>query len=265
MVTHGVGTPIDEKKDFIIKMSQKEKFWWNTAFPYDRTNANGDRVMIGDFDDRKGYMFCWAIDDDINQREIMFNNLKGDATVLDIQKALNYNAIAMQAFPGLVSDRRLLLDGIEYAAGTGTIFFEGFSGNAFGIVQGTLAVADIDIDLVLSRQPEFDINVVCWNEDEVKFSRHLHYKDFEQYDLTEDLQLDIGSIFTEGFQCEATAGPWINPFDGTVIAPGALWAVFMQRANNIMTGGNVWQPGQGTAPVSRSCIRLPGGPACPNF
>ncbi len=113
--------------------------------------------------------------------------------------------------------------------GTSTILFEGFAEDAFGIVDGTLAVANIGIDFINSIQPEFNINFFCWNENEVRYSRYLHYKDFEQYDLTDDLQLDIASIFTEGFQCATTS-------------THALWAVFYQTAGPTrVTGGNVWQ------------------------
>ncbi len=101
-------------------------------------------------------------------------------------------------------------------------------------MDGVLVVANLDIDLVKSIQPEFDITVFCWNEDETKYSRYLHFKDFAQYDLTDDLQLDVASIFTEGFHCATSS---THP----------LWAVFYQTAGVVLaTGGNVWQhPGTG--------------------
>ncbi len=229
MVTHGAdSTEIDEKKDFIIKLSPKEKFWWDTSTPYNRVNANGDRVSIQGFDERKGYLFCWAIDNTMTQKEICYDELKGDATLIDGQRAFNYNAIPSQCI-NVIGDRILNLDGVEYSMATSQIMFEGFAEDAFGVVDGTLAVAALDLDLIWSEQPEFDINVFCWNEDEVKFSRHLHYKDFAQYDLTTDLQLDLGSIFTEGFQCVTSC-------------PNPLWAIFYQTAGpGLAVGDNVWQ------------------------
>ncbi len=238
MITHGTeSTDIDEKKDFIIKMSPKEKFWWDTSRQYNRVNAEGDRVSIQAFDERKGYLFCWVIEDALWQNEICYDKLKGDATLLDGRRAFNYNAIPSQCgMDGVVGDRVLNLDGREYTCATSQIMFEGFAEDAFGVVDGTLAVANLDLDLIWSIQPEFDINVYCWNEDEVKFSRHLHYKDFAQYDLTDDLQLDIRSIFTPGFQCATTS---TNP----------LWAIFYQTAGpDLAAGGNVWQhPNAGKA------------------
>ncbi len=238
MVTHGDGTGIDEKKDFIIKMTAKEKFWWNTNFP-------NVKNQIQSFNGRKGYLFCWAIYDVIWQNEIDYDYLKGDATVVGRARAFNYNAIPSQKLiepdeeslpePNIFCGPRVLcLDGREYSMATSQIMFEGFAEDAFGVVDGVLVVANLDIDFIWSKQSEFDINVFCWNEDETKFSRHLHFKDFAQYDLTDDLQLDIDSIFTEGFHCATST---THP----------LWAVFYQTAGPaIATGGNVWQhPGTG--------------------
>ncbi len=234
MVTHGSVNPdIDEKKDFIIKMSPKEKFWWNTAAPYNSMNPDGDLVQIQAFNERKGYMFCYAIDNDISQTEIGFNYLKGDATVANGANAFNYNAIPSQAL-AVVGDRVLNLDGVEYTMATSQVMVEGFA-EVPGVINGTLAVANIGIDFILSEQPEFDINASCWNEDEVRFSRHLHYKDFEQYDFADDLQLSFDTIFTLGFQCATSS-------------TNAIWAVFHQTLGAMGYGGNVWQhPATGVA------------------
>ncbi len=246
IITHGVDGAIDEKKDFVIKLTPKEKFVWITSNPYDQ---RGNQIQ--GFDGRKGYMFCFAIDNPYDQREITFNYLKGDATVLNLgtASAFNYNAIPHQRLAGLFSmlegrpssdvtgerftgcatqgDRMLRLDGCEYTAATSQIMFEGLA-EIPGMLYGTLAVASPGLDFVDSEQPEFDINVYCWNEVETKFSRHLKFKDFAQYDLTKDLQLDIHSIFTLGWQCTTTT---THP----------LWAVLHQSLGTVFGwGGNVF-------------------------
>ncbi len=250
MVTHGPDNGIDEKKDFVIFLSPKEKFVWVTNNPIDKT-LKGSRTQIQGFDNRKGYMFCFTIVDQYTQEEGCADNMtdkscnvfKGDATLLDVSnaRAFNYNAIPHQVLPGegIEQDRILSLNGDEYSAAPSQIMFEGLA-EVQGSIYGTLAVASpgsavggpgetSDYDFILSRQPDFDINVYCWNEVETKFSRHLEFKDFEQYDLTKDLQLDIGSIFTLGFHCATTS---THP----------LWAVFHQNLGRVFAwGGNVFQ------------------------
>jgi hypothetical protein len=243
-VTHGPGGGIDQKHDFVITLTPKEKFVWMSHQPY---NQRGNQ--IGALAYRKGYLFCWAIDNEYDQFEKTWNYLKGDATFLSLAnaRAFNYNAIAHQRQPSnfnaLAPDKVLALDGHEYTMGTSQIMFEGLA-EVHGVLGGTLVVANPGIDFVNSKQPEFDINVYCWNEVETKFSRHLKYKDFEQYDLTRDLQLDISKIFTLGFQCATTS-------------THALWAVFQQDLGRVFGwGGNVWQhPGSGvsTAVILPDC------------
>jgi hypothetical protein len=249
-VTHGPGGGIDQKNDFVITLTPKEKFVWLSNQPY---NQRGNQ--IGALDHRKGYLFCWAIDNVYDQYEKTWNYLKGDATFLNLAnaRAFNYNAIAHQREPGgpnlTLPDKVLALDGHEYTMATSQIMFEGLA-EVPGAIGGTLVVANPGIDFVHSKQPEFDINVYCWNEVETKFSRHLKYKDFEQYDLTKDLQLEFSKIFTLGFQCATTS-------------THALWAVFKQDLGRIFGwGGNVWQhPGSGV----RTEVELPGAPQCPCF
>ncbi len=227
MITHGPDGAIDEKKDFVIEMTGKEKFLWVTNNAYDQ---RGNQIQ--GFDNRKGYLFCFQIDDKYSQLEDNVNGdcIKGDATLIEPANARGwqYNAIPHQAL-AIVQDRVLNLDGVEYSEVTSQVMFEGLA-EVKGSIYGTLAVASPgDIDFINSVQPEFDINIYCWNEVESKFSRHLHFKDFEQYDLTKDLQLDIHSIFTLGFHCATTA---TEP----------LWAVFHQNLGTVFGfGGNVWQ------------------------
>ncbi len=240
MITHGGDETIDEKKDFVIEMTGKEKFLWVTNRAY---NQRGNQIQ--GFDNRVGYMFCFMIDDKYSQLEDAVNGncIKGDATLVEPAnaRAWQYNAIPHQA-RAVLPNRVLNLDGGEYSAVTSQVMFEGLA-EVHGAIYGTLAVAspgrgicgdDVnvctsDYDFILSQQPEFDINIYCWNEVETKFSRHLHFKDFERYDLTRDLQLDVGSIFTLGFHCATTS---THP----------LWAVFHQNLAGVFGwGGNVFQ------------------------
>ncbi len=233
MITHGEDGTIDEKKDFVIEMTGKEKFLWVTNNAYEK----GSNQLQG-FDNRKGYMFCFMIDDKYSQKEVGGDCIKGDATLIGpTGAAFNYNAIPHQGL-NVVGNRVLNLDGGEYSTVTSQVMFEGLA-EVPGAIHGTLAVASPqDLDFYNSTQPEFDINIYCWNEVESKFSRHLPFKDFAQYDLTKHLQLDLDKIFTLGWHCATTS-----------TAP--LWAVFHQTLAGVFGwGGNVWQqPGTGVAAV----------------
>jgi hypothetical protein len=243
MVTQGVDGTIDEKKDFVVKLTGKEKFVWMSSQPY---NQRGNQIQ--GFAGRKGYMFCYAIDNVHDQLEIGYDFLKGDATLLNphMGVAFNYNAIPHQTGE-VLGDRILRLDGNEYTMATSQIMFEGLA-EVPCCIGGILAVASPGIDFVDSMQPEFDINLFCWNEVETKFSRHVPFKDFAQYDLTRDLQLDIRSLFMLGWHCATTS---TNP----------LWAVFHQSLGGIYGwGGNVFQEPTKAVPAT---IVLPPVPVAP--
>lgn len=223
-----------EKKDFFIHITQKEPFWWQTNRPYNRTDRDGVLTQIQDFAGRKGFMFCWAINDDKQALEIDWDYLKGDAMLFNggNGRAWQYNAIPHQML-NPAQDRILNLDGVEYTMATSQIMIEGFA-EGFSGIKGTLAVANLDIDFINSLQPPFDINLDCWNQNESKQSRHLHFTDsFKQYDLTTDLQLSLSKIFTPKFECA-----------NTTTRP--LWAVFYQYTGGLAWGSNVFQhPGSG--------------------
>ena len=248
-VTHngtvsGEGQPkMDQKSDFIIKMSPKEKFWWDTSTDYNRVNADGNLVSISNLNNRKGYMFCFAVDGAFTRLEISFNYLKGDATIYGGGKAFNYNVIPSQGL-AVVGDRVLNKDGVEYTQSTSRIMFEGFTAGTFGL-SGTLAVANLGIDYLLSNQPEFDINYKCYNENEIWRSRHTHFKDFEQYSLSNLSGLNLRSNMGKVFQCTADGGTH------------ALEAVFFQTAGNLAFGGNIWQ--DPNYPVTTTTILPPVG------
>jgi hypothetical protein len=265
MVTRGIEDNIDGKISFHIYLTPKEKFTWNTKFPFDRAE-----MTIPGFDGRIGYMFCFAINNDFEGLEIRYNFLTGSATLWfpnspgtpppppDRRRrdqppstgggdhrntAFNYNAIPHQGLR-VVRDRVLNLDGVEYSMATGQIMFEGLVAIPDAI-SGTLAVASPGIDFPDQIQPEFQIEISCWNEDELDFHRVLAFKDFEQYDLADDLVLDFDNIFTLGFHCATTS-------------PNPLWAVFHQNLRavdqdletNFGWGGNVFQePSAGVSAV----------------
>ncbi len=227
----------DRKTDFTISLTPKEKFVWMTSKPY---NQRGNQIQA--YNGQTGYLFCWAIRDKYAQLEIDYDQLKGDATVISATgSAFNYNAIPSQAL-AVIPDKRLHLDGVEYSAGPSQIMLEGLAGIP-GTIEGTLAVVNPGIDLVRSIQPEFNINVTCWNEMESKFSRHLHFKDFEQYDQIKKLQLELSKIFTLGWHCAANS-------------THAMWAVLHQNFTPLFQWGeNVWQHPASCVP---SAVILPG-------
>jgi hypothetical protein len=234
MITHGPLSPTDfDKKDFYIHLTQKEPFWWSTNQPYSRTDVHGVITQLQSFANRKGCMFCWAIDNDKSQAEIDWDFLKGDALLYSSAgRAWQYNAIPHQGL-SVVGDRVLNLDGVEYTMSTSQIMFEGFA-EGFSGIGGTLAVCNLDIDFILSIQPKFDINLECWNQNEVAGTRHLHAIVFNQYDLTDDLQLHYTQVFTPKWQCASTS---THP----------LWAVFFEWTGSLAWGSNVWQhPAWGT-------------------
>jgi hypothetical protein len=233
MITHPPGAPDDfEKKDFFIHLTQKEPFYWNTSQAYDRTDADGITTQIQGFAGRKGFMFVWAVDSEKTAIEIDWDWLKGDAKIYRPPRAFQYNAIPHQAL-AIVGDRVLNLDGVEYSAATSQVMCEGFAENWVPGLGGTLAVANLDIDFIHSIQPDFDINILVWNQNEVPQDRHLHFSQFQQYDLTTDLQLDIHQIFTPKWHFATTS---TNP----------LWVVFFQWLDGMMWGSQCHQhPGTG--------------------
>lgn len=218
-----------DKSDFIIHLTGKEPFFWATDTAYSRIDADGISTQIQSFAGRKGFMFCAAVDDDLTALEIDWDFLLGDATLISpaTGKASQYNAVPHQGL-AVLGDRVLNLDGVEYTMATSQVMFEGFAAGFSGI-SGTLAVANLDIDFILSLQPPFDLNLTCYNQNEVGASRHLHFTNsFAEYDLAADLQLDIGRVFTPKFECStSTTRP--------------IWAVFLESVGGLAWGTNVFQ------------------------
>jgi hypothetical protein len=233
MIGHLPGTPdAFIKKDFIIWITPKEPIWWNTSQPYNRRNILGWINQIEAMDGMKGFMFMWAVSSVTDPLEINWDFLRGDAVVYTSTQAFQYNAYPHQTVATVVGDRVLVLDGVnEYCAAPGQIMTQGFARQLIGTntyVGGTLAVASLGIDFINTMQPEFDINVSVWNQNEAWQSRHLSFYQFQQYDLVNDLQLDISQIFTRKWQLIATA---TQP----------MWAVFFQNAGLRAWGSLVWQ------------------------
>ncbi len=224
VVTYGLGGSIDEKKDVIIKLTPHEEFVWMSSKPY---NQGGN--LIQGFNGRRGYMFCYAIDNINDRLEIHYDSLKGSAILTHpgSASAFAYSAIPHQGI-AVTGDRVLNLNGVEYTEATSQILFEGLAAVP-GAIEGILAVASPGIDFMSATQPAFDFTLFCWNEVESKFSRQVMFKDFAHYDMAVDLQLDIGSVVTLGWQCESKSDY-------------PLWAVFQQDfAGFLGWGGNVFQ------------------------
>jgi hypothetical protein len=153
-------------------------------------------------------------------QEIDHDFLAGNALLYntDNGQSWQYNAIARQALQ-INPDGVLDLDGVEYTQATNQIVFDGFAGNFYN-VNGTLAVADI------SCGPGIDINLTCWNQNEVPSSRHLGLNMFAQYDQIGHLNLSINQVFTPKIQCIAASQQ-------------PLWAVFYQNIDGFAWGGSV--------------------------
>jgi len=237
IVAHDAGN-VFHKKDFVIEVTQKQPFIWDTSRSL---SLNGGFVQA--FDGLKGFIVLWAIDNEKDQLEIPFDYLKGDAVVVSLadsqSRAFRYNAIPHQSVEGgaFTGDGILMLDGAtEYAMASQTILCEGFAGG-YASLNGTLAVANLGVDLVTSTQPKFDINFTVWNENEIPFSRHLHFDQYEQYTLS-DLQLLRGEINSNKFQFS------------TIANGNALWAVFWQYVGGISFGGQCFMDPDGAVPTT---------------
>jgi hypothetical protein len=219
------------KKDFNIKLTHNQPLLWNTAAPLRHEDG-----FVQGFNNLKGYMVIWAIDGPGTQMEIAHDELKGDAIfVVPGTSAFRYNAIPHQSI-AITPDRVLNLDGLEYTQVSEKILCEGIAGGVNNI-GGTLVVANMSVDFIESKQPEFDINLGVYNEDENFSSRHVDFEQFEQYDL-DDLQLNAWEIDSVKFQFATTAAG--NP----------LWAVFFQYAGNLMFGGQCFMDPAGAASAS---------------
>jgi hypothetical protein len=213
------------KKDFYLHLTAQEPLYWNTSGPYNRRDADGVLSQVQSFAGYEGFCFVWAIDSNLTKDEIEWNFLKGDGLLIDGARAMQYNAIPHQGLD-VVGNRVLNLNGREYTAAPSQIMVEGF---AVGVVDGGyLAIASLCIDFVESIQPEMDINIDVWNQEEVGQSRHVDFCQWKKYDLDADLQVGIEDIFTAKYQLATTA-------------TGPIWAVFYQYLGSYGAGGNVWQ------------------------
>jgi len=222
------------KRDGIVELSGKEVFYWDVLRGVFPTAPGASENFIAPMPDFQGLIFVWAIgctnaigtdvlitstpiDCAANQLEIDFDYLLGSAVLVDnAGAAAQYNAIPHQGL-NVVGDRVLNLDGNEYTMATSRVYFEGFTAGAFGLpFDGFLAVASLDIDFILSEQPDFDINLDVHNVWEWKFSRHFDFCQFELYGLRDvDIDLTRTALGSDLFQAATTS-------------TDAIWAVFVQ-------------------------------------
>jgi hypothetical protein len=231
MVTHPLGDPAPpllSKRDFRITLTPKEVFWWDTGQAIPQRG-------IPNFNDDKGFLFCWAVDGVHSRLEIEHDFLKGNALVFGNGLAFKYNAIPHQGF-GVVPDRVLNLNGLEYTQGTSTILFEDFV-ESFSGINGVLAVAGLDIDFINSIQPAANINFSCWNELEHGFSTNLAFYQLVQYDYGADLDLTIDNVFTPKFHCAAS----------TTIP---LWAVAYEWTGDLAWSTNIFHDPTSATPAA---------------
>jgi hypothetical protein len=234
------------KLAFTIALQARQVFFWETYAS----------IVFANLENKKGLMFCIAVDDDRTEKDWDF--LKGDAVLwTEDGKSFQYNAIPHQAIAINEStidnpdDPRVLrLDGHEYTMATSQIMFEGFAAEGFGNLNGTLVIGSLDVDLIASIQPEFNINFTCYNQEGDQGSLHVDFKHFEQYPLHDsggavDLELHRNQVFTDKFQCSAIAS------DSTS-SEVPMWAIFLQisLSGPWAFGGNVWQEPSRGAPAT---------------
>jgi hypothetical protein len=220
------------KYDFNIDLTEDQPLLWCTA-----KALNHEDGFVQSFDGLKGYMVIWAID--AAQEEIQHDFLIGSAIQIYGSAAFEYNAIPHQMPAGPDGTPRVLnFDGVEYLQASETIICEGVSAG-YGGVQGTLVVANLGVDLILSEQPEFNINFGVYNEDEIFSSRHKHFEQFQQYDLGRDLGLKMGQLGgSPVFQFSTSANG--NP----------LWAILFQYVGSLGWGSQCWMDPAGVADAS---------------
>jgi hypothetical protein len=240
-ITHGA-PPAEEddflKIDFQIELTERQPLYWDSSFAY-----NGDGFFIPSLANRKGFIFCWAIEggrdaNPANDRdEIDYDFLKGDALLYDVsdQSAFAYNAYPLQ-YVFAVANPRTLQIGVEYCSPTSRIYFEAFA-DGFAGMSSILALVNVDNNFPASTQPELDLGFQCWNEDEQFGSRNSHMQQFIQLELGPDLLLDQAGVGTDKFQCAVDGAatnvggvmPIIGVITGAIEGTGYEW------------GGLVWQ------------------------
>ena len=111
----------------------------------------------------------------------------------------------------------------------GDAILSGLAAETFPGLSGKWTVCSIDLDLLRPNEIAFAINLDVWNQYEVYQSRHVPFYLFKQFDLADDLQLDIDNIFTPKWHFTASA-------------PQPIWSIFYQTIGSSAWGANVWQP-----------------------
>lgn len=244
IILHKEGKPLDLKAyDFRMHLTTEEPFVWNTSKSYNREDIHGYLTQLQGHPDEKGYMFVWAIENPSSRLEKNWNELIGDCLVFDPAnagrtRAFQYNPIPHQAID-IDPNRVLDLDGVEYTRTTSQVMVQGFAAEIPTIsdIDGTFVVCSLDLDFILSKWPKFDINIDVYNQFETGYSRHLSFRQFIQYVLSDDdpdygLDITWDSNFTAKFQFSTTPSP---------TETNAIWCIFFQTTGGWMWGGNVWQ------------------------
>jgi len=232
-ITHGPPPAAEDdflKIDFQIELTQRQPFYWDTSGP-----LNDGTNLAPSLADRKGFVFCWAID--AARNEIDWDFLKGEAILYDTsdESAFGYNAYPFQGL-AVVGDRVLNLNGIEYCAATSRIYFEAFA-DGFAGLSSILALVNMDNNFPASQQPELDLGFQCWNQDEQFGSRNSHMQQFIQLALGPDLLLNQAGIGTDKYQCavDATQTGQGNPLPIMGVLTGTI------AGTGYEYGGLVWQ------------------------
>ncbi len=205
-----------------------------------------DRVL-------RGFVYAWAVD--AFNREISWNHLKGDATIVNYRDgaAWEYNAWAFQVVAPVahgvhtgITPGQLDLDGVEYVPGFAQLQLDFYAAGSSALSGGSGPFAGdlvTDTELVLHpivadlRQETVGpittkANFVIWNEDETQLTG-LHrcitcwdqtlislYAGFNNHFLLSNLQTDKGRARIDGIasqQCD-----FLPPFEDSSVSVSLL-------------------------------------------
>ena len=148
------------------------------------TDGTNDRVL-------RGIIYAWAVDNE--EKEIKWDHLKGEALLVNYRDGTSweYNAWAFQVVEKIYdgdrtssANRRLELDGREYAKGPAQLLFDFYAsgssafsgtGGAFAgevVVETDLTLHPVSVDLRQETDGPVTTkaNITVWNENEAQFT-----------------------------------------------------------------------------------------------
>ncbi len=234
------------------------------------TDGSTDRVL-------RGFMYAWAVDN--QNREISWNHLKGDVTIVNYRDGTSweYNAWAFQDAqdrqPGSLLDSpygQLDLNGSEYVSGYAQLQFDFFAAGSTALSGGGGPFASaISLDTSLTLHPvQADFrqegngpvttkaNFVIWNEDETQLTG-LHrciscwdqtllsfYRTAGNHFLLANLQTDKGRARIDGIAGINDCG--IQAQAVSLLGVAAKHIAFASGGHFDSAGGNL--VGLGTEP-----------------